>query len=86
MSSFCNGPFVDGELSWNTTNPNLTQCFRDTVLVGIPAAVLWILGPIWVLLNRGERRRIGEVYQYHGRTTRLSKLKVMLSFVSNYVT
>ena len=45
---FCNGPFLDPDLSWNTTDPNLTQCMRDTVLVGVPSGILWILGPFWI--------------------------------------
>ena len=48
-SPFCNGPFWDPNLTWNTTNPNLTQCMRDTVLVGIPCAILWISGPLWLI-------------------------------------
>ena len=76
MSSFCNGAFVDKELSWNTTNPNLTQCFRDTVLIGVPAAVLWISGPIWILLNRGGTDRNPSGNRYAGGNTRLSKFKV----------
>ena len=82
MSTFCNGPFFDAELSWNTTNPNLTKCFRDTVLIGVPAAVLWIFGPIWALLNHGERRNHPGNHD-HGRNTRLSKLKV--TFLPEYV-
>ena len=82
VMSFCNGPFVDGELSWNTTNPNLTQCFRDTVLVGAPAAVLWIFGPISAFLNCRERR--GNVLEIHHprRNTRLSDLKVNYHFIN----
>jgi ATP-binding cassette subfamily C (CFTR/MRP) protein 1 len=45
--TFCNGPYYDYDLTWNTTNPNLTQCFRDTALIGTPAGVLWIMGIAW---------------------------------------
>ena len=50
---FCRGPFFDYNLTWNTTNPDLTPCMRDTVLVGIPSLFLWIVGPLWLLSKRG---------------------------------
>ena len=48
-SSFCNGPFWDLSLTWDTDDPDLPQCFRDTILVGVPCAFLWCIGlPIWL--------------------------------------
>lgn len=48
-TSFCNGPLWDSNLTWYTNEPDLTECFRDTILIGIPCAVLWCIGlPIWL--------------------------------------
>ena len=48
-TSFCNGAFWDANLTWNTNDPDLTECFRDTILVGIPCALLWCVGlPTWL--------------------------------------
>ena len=48
-ASFCNGQFWDTNLIWNTDDPDLTECFRDTILVGIPCALLWCVGlPTWL--------------------------------------
>ena len=48
-SSFCNGPFWDLSLTWDTDDPDLSQCFRDTILVGVPCGFLWCIGlPIWL--------------------------------------
>ena len=48
-TSFCNGAFWDASLTWNTDDPDLTACFRDTILVGIPCALLWCIGlPTWL--------------------------------------
>ena len=58
---FCRGPYFDYDLSWNTTNPNLTQCFMDTTLIGIPSIAFWILSTVWI------------GYQYHANKKRSSK-------------
>ena len=47
--TFCKGDFWDLSLTWNTNDPDLTECFRDTILVGVPCAFLWCVGfPIWL--------------------------------------
>ena len=47
-NTFCKGPFWNSTLSWHTNDPDITQCFRDTILVGVPCAFLWIIGlPLW---------------------------------------
>ena len=47
--TFCKGDFWDLSLTWNTNDPDLTECFRDTILVGVPCAFLWCIGlPIWL--------------------------------------
>ncbi|XP_015122091.1 multidrug resistance-associated protein 1 isoform X1 [Diachasma alloeum] len=41
MDDFCGSHFWDYNLSWNTTDPDLTPCFQNTVLVWTPCAFLW---------------------------------------------
>ena len=47
-NGFCRGPYFDYNLSWNTTNPNLAQCFRDTTLIGTPSIAFWVMSAVWV--------------------------------------
>ena len=47
-NGFCRGPYFDYNLSWNTTNPNLAQCFLDTTLIGTPSIVFWVLSAVWI--------------------------------------
>ena len=47
-NGFCRGPYFDYDLSWNTSNPNLSICFRDTTLIGTPAIAFWLLTAIWI--------------------------------------
>ncbi|XP_076311435.1 multidrug resistance-associated protein 1-like isoform X2 [Tachypleus tridentatus] len=50
METFCGSKFWDQQLTWNTTNPDLTPCFRKTVLAWIPFGFLWLLAP-WETFN-----------------------------------
>ncbi len=48
--SFCPDPLWDPDLTWrNVTNPDLTECFRYTVLSALPPAVLLLHLPHYVL-------------------------------------
>ncbi|CAI9724597.1 resistance-associated 1-like isoform X1 [Octopus vulgaris] len=42
---FCSSVLWDYQLSWNTTNPDLTPCFQKTVCQMTPCAFLWLLLP-----------------------------------------
>ena len=46
---FCAGKFWDLSLTWDTTNPDFTPCFQQTVLAYLPAAVLLLLLPFQVV-------------------------------------
>ena len=45
---YCSGPFWNTTLTWNSTHPEVTQCFQDTVLIGIPCLIFWLLTPFWL--------------------------------------
>ncbi len=57
---FCSGPLINTTMMWNTSNPNVTQCLRDTFLVGVPASVLWVFGSVWAVARAcGKRNEAG---------------------------
>ncbi|MBN3303878.1 MRP3 protein, partial [Amia calva] len=40
-------PLQDWNRTWYTPNPDLTQCFQNTVLVWVPCIYLWICAPFY---------------------------------------
>lgn len=42
-------PLQDWNRTWYTANPDLTQCFQNTVLVWVPCIYLWLLAPFYCL-------------------------------------
>uniref|UniRef100_A0AAQ5ZCK6 ABC-type glutathione-S-conjugate transporter n=1 Tax=Amphiprion ocellaris TaxID=80972 RepID=A0AAQ5ZCK6_AMPOC len=49
----------DWNRTWYTANPDLTQCFQNTVLVWVPCIYLWLLVPFYCLhLYCHDRGRI----------------------------
>uniref|UniRef100_UPI0037E78B7D multidrug resistance-associated protein 1 n=1 Tax=Semicossyphus pulcher TaxID=241346 RepID=UPI0037E78B7D len=49
-------PFWDWSRTWNTSNPDLTQCFQNTVLVWLPCLYLWLCAPIYLIYLRSHDR------------------------------
>ena len=43
---FCRTSLWDTDLTWNTSHPQLTECFLTTVLVYIPVVVLLVTSPL----------------------------------------
>lgn len=59
LDSFCGSTFWDYESIWNTTNPDFTDCFQNTVLIWVPCAFLWLLTPLEIhFLLRSTSRHI----------------------------
>ncbi|MFT7798876.1 multidrug resistance-associated protein 1-like isoform X1 [Arapaima gigas] len=60
MDAFCSAegsdPFWDWNQTWHTTNPDLTQCFQNTILVWVPCINLWLCLPFyyWYLKNHNR--------------------------------
>uniref|UniRef100_A0A8C5H3J6 ABC-type glutathione-S-conjugate transporter n=1 Tax=Gouania willdenowi TaxID=441366 RepID=A0A8C5H3J6_GOUWI len=53
------GSLPDWNRTWYTANPDLTQCFQNTVLVWVPCIYLWLLAPFYCLhLYCHDRGRI----------------------------
>uniref|UniRef100_A0A3B4X872 Multidrug resistance-associated protein 1 n=1 Tax=Seriola lalandi dorsalis TaxID=1841481 RepID=A0A3B4X872_SERLL len=49
-------PFWDWNRTWYTANPDLTQCFQNTVLVWLPCLYLWVCAPIYLIYLRSHDR------------------------------
>ncbi|XP_065568544.1 multidrug resistance-associated protein 1-like isoform X2 [Artemia franciscana] len=39
---YCGSPLWDANITWNTDNPDFTDCFQKTVLVWVPCIWLWL--------------------------------------------
>nr|AHK05647.1 ATP-binding cassette transporter sub-family C member 1 isoform X7 [Tigriopus japonicus] len=46
---FCKDPFYNSSLTWNTTNPDITQCMQDTLLTGVPCLFFLLTEPLWII-------------------------------------
>uniref|UniRef100_A0A671V7K3 ABC-type glutathione-S-conjugate transporter n=1 Tax=Sparus aurata TaxID=8175 RepID=A0A671V7K3_SPAAU len=65
---------LDWNRTWYTANPDLTQCFQNTVLVWVPCIYLWLLAPFYCLhLYCHDRGRI--------RMSCLCTAKMVLGFL-----
>ncbi|NP_001002971.1 multidrug resistance-associated protein 1 isoform X1 [Canis lupus baileyi] len=78
LRGFCSAdgsdPFWEWDVSWNTSNPDFTKCFQNTVLVWVPCCYLWLCFPFYFLyLSRHDRGYIQMTY--------LNKTKTALGFV-----
>ncbi|KAK9303947.1 hypothetical protein QLX08_004533 [Tetragonisca angustula] len=46
MNQFCGTEFWNNSLTWDTDDPEITECFQKTVLVWVPCAFLWLFSGI----------------------------------------
>uniref|UniRef100_A0A672ZW33 Multidrug resistance-associated protein 1 n=1 Tax=Sphaeramia orbicularis TaxID=375764 RepID=A0A672ZW33_9TELE len=78
LDKFCSpdrsDPFWDWNRTWHTANPDLTQCFQNTVLVWLPCFYLWLCAPIYLLYLR--RHDNGYICMSH-----LNKAKTAVGFL-----
>jgi ATP-binding cassette subfamily C (CFTR/MRP) protein 1 len=42
MESFCDSPFWDTNITWNSGILEFTNCFQNTILVWFPCVFIWI--------------------------------------------
>ncbi|KAF5918368.1 hypothetical protein HPG69_011808 [Diceros bicornis minor] len=67
-------PLWEWNVTWNTSNPDFTKCFQNTVLVWVPCSYLWLCFPFYFLhLSRHDRGYI--------QMTHLNKAKTALGFL-----
>ncbi|XP_023385436.1 multidrug resistance-associated protein 1 [Pteropus vampyrus] len=61
-------------VTWNTSNPDFTKCFQNTILVWAPCVYLWVCFPFYFLyLSHHDRGYI--------QMTHLNKAKTALGFL-----
>ena len=56
-----NSTFFDQTQSWDTFDPDVTSCFRRTVLIWIPCAFFWLFLPIRLKQIMRRKGQIGAV-------------------------
>ncbi len=56
-NSFCDDPLWDVDKIWNTDSPDFTTCFHQTVLLYVPAGLLYLFSPlsIWSCYKSKDR-------------------------------
>ncbi|MGH0124218.1 UNVERIFIED_CONTAM: hypothetical protein FKN15_024647 [Acipenser sinensis] len=78
LDGFCSldgsDPFWDWNRTWYTANPDLTQCFQNTVLVWIPCIYLWVCAPLYCLYLHNHNR--GYIRMSH-----LNRAKTVFGFL-----
>ncbi|XP_028267253.1 multidrug resistance-associated protein 1 isoform X2 [Parambassis ranga] len=78
LDKFCSpdnsDPFWDWNRTWHTENPDLTNCFQNTVLVWLPCLYLWICAPVYLISLRSHNR--GYICMTH-----LNKAKTAVGFL-----
>ncbi|XP_076389766.1 multidrug-Resistance like Protein 1 isoform X2 [Megachile rotundata] len=57
MDQFCGSKFWDNDLAWNTTDPDVPECFQKTVLVWAPCAFLWLFSATEVYYFLNSKRK-----------------------------
>ena len=57
FEDFCGSPLWDEQYTWNSTNPDFTDCFHKTVLVWIPVGFLLLFAPFEFLSYRKSASR-----------------------------
>jgi len=45
MDAFCGSVFWNRSVTWDTENPDLTECFQQTVLAWVPCGFIWVFAP-----------------------------------------
>uniref|UniRef100_A0A8B9LS77 Multidrug resistance-associated protein 1 n=1 Tax=Astyanax mexicanus TaxID=7994 RepID=A0A8B9LS77_ASTMX len=64
----------DWNRTWHTHNPDLTQCFQNTLLVVVPCFYLWLFAPFYFLYLKSHDR--GYICMTH-----LNKAKTVTGFL-----
>ena len=58
MGTFCQDQFWNFTLIWESENPNFSDCFRNTILPGIPTGFLLITIPFWYAWIRSYKPKL----------------------------
>ncbi|MCJ8739023.1 hypothetical protein PDJAM_G00042390 [Pangasius djambal] len=71
-SSGSSDPIWDWNRTWRSQNPDVTQCFQNTILIWIPCFYLWLFAPFYFLYLKSHNR--GYICM-----SRLNKAKTLLA-------
>ena len=75
-----NPPFFNQSQSWDTLDPDISSCFRKTVLIWIPCSFFWLFLPIRLKQIMHKKGRLG------GRTPGgASILNISKTVVASYL-
>ncbi|XP_026771847.2 multidrug resistance-associated protein 1 isoform X2 [Pangasianodon hypophthalmus] len=55
-SSDSSDPIWDWNRTWRSQNPDVTQCFQNTILIWIPCFYLWLFAPFYFLYLKSHNR------------------------------
>jgi len=72
-----NPPFFNQSQSWNTIHPDVSSCFRKTILIWIPCAYFWLLLPLRLKQIMKKKGRLG--HQVIGDISKLNICKVVVA-------
>ena len=73
-----NAPFFNQSQSWNTIHPDVSPCFRKTILIWIPCAYFWLMLPIRLKQIMNKRGRLR--HQVQGDVSKLNISKMVAIF------
>ncbi|OQV17409.1 Multidrug resistance-associated protein 1 [Hypsibius exemplaris] len=78
-AGFCRDNFWDSAITWNTNNPDFTECFQQSALVWVPCMFLWLLLPYQAFGGLRSRLKIRKWSWVSVAKTTLSLLLVILA-------
>ncbi|XP_074651922.1 multidrug resistance-associated protein 1-like isoform X2 [Tubulanus polymorphus] len=55
FEGFCGSEFWNVTLTWNTTQPDFTSCFKETILKWVPCGFLWIVLPVYLYILKSSK-------------------------------
>ncbi|XP_064481372.1 multidrug resistance-associated protein 1-like [Ornithodoros turicata] len=64
MDYYCNTPFWNTTVSWQTERPDLTACFQDTALTWTPCLFAWLLAP-FEAFSIAKSRNAPNAWRWH---------------------
>ena len=56
MTRFCNDSLWDKSVTWDTSHPNFTACFQNTVLSFTPLVLLICVSPLEIFFSRQKKQ------------------------------
>ncbi|KAJ8688624.1 hypothetical protein QAD02_024419 [Eretmocerus hayati] len=75
---------MDPNITWNTADPDLTECFQKTVLIWSPCTILWVFAPYeYYKFRKSKNRNIPRTWLFIAKF--LMSLMLILLAISDLV-